>query len=138
MPWTSHQHGGFTEGHPWLPLNADVQVLNVSAQAADPRSMFSLYKALIRLRRESDVLSVGVFRVVRAEDGMLAYARELPGHQGLIVLNMTESKQVLRIERPVREGLLSTYLDDPDPSAAGEIHLRANEGLVLDMFPHGL
>jgi alpha-glucosidase len=135
MPWTSRQHGGFTEGHPWLPLNADVQVLNVSAQAGDSRSMLSLYKALIRLRRQSDVLSVGAFRVVRAEDGLLAYARELRGHQVLIVLNMTETKQVLRIERPAREALLSTYLDDPSPLGAGEVHLRANEGLVLDMLP---
>ena len=52
MPWTSGRHGGFTEGQPWLPLNADADVLNVSAQAADPRSMLSLYRALIRLRRE--------------------------------------------------------------------------------------
>jgi hypothetical protein len=52
-----------------------------------------------------------------------------------MVLNMTESKQVFRTERPVREALLSTYLDDPSRLGAGEIHLRANEGLVLDMFP---
>ena len=25
MPWTSGRHGGFTEGHPWLPLDADAR-----------------------------------------------------------------------------------------------------------------
>ena len=60
------QHGGFTEGQPWLPLNADADVLNVSTQADDPRSMLSLYRALIRLRRDNDVLSMGEFRLVGA------------------------------------------------------------------------
>ena len=55
IPWSSSPHGGFTEGRPWLPLNADADVLNVSNQANDPRSMLSLYQELIRLRRDSDV-----------------------------------------------------------------------------------
>jgi alpha-glucosidase len=135
MPWTSQQRGGFTEGRPWLPLNADVHVLNVFAQSADPRSILSLYKALIRLRRQSDVLSVGAFRLVAAEEGVLAYARELRDNQVLIALNMTDRSQVLRVERPVGDALLSTYLDHPVESSVGEIHLRANEGLVLSMFP---
>jgi len=138
MPWTSQKCGGFTEGHPWLPLNTDVQVSNVSAQAADPRSMLSLYKALIRLRRESDVLSVGPFRLVSAQAGVLAYARELGDRQVLIALNMTENTQVLRTERCRHEALLSTYLDDHPLSEAGEIHLRSNEGLVLRKLPNGL
>jgi alpha-glucosidase len=138
MPWTSQRHGGFTGGHPWLPLNADVHVFNVSAQAADPRSMLSLYKALIRLRRENDVVSVGAYRVVRAEDGVLAYERQLRGHQLLVALNMSERKQVLRTERAVHEALISTYLDDPAPSHAGQIQLRANEGVVLRMLSDGL
>jgi alpha-glucosidase len=138
MPWTSQRHGGFTGGHPWLPLNADVHVFNVSAQAADPRSMLSLYKALIRLRRENDVVSVGAYRVVRAEDGVLAYERQLRGHQLLVALNMSDRKQVLRTERAVHEALISTYLDDPAPSHAGQIQLRANEGVVLRMLSDGL
>ena len=30
MPWSLEPHGGFTDGQPWLPLNADADVLNVS------------------------------------------------------------------------------------------------------------
>ena len=63
MPWSPEPHGGFTEGRPWLPLHADADVLNVSTQADDPRSMLSLYRALIRLRRDSDVLSIGDLRL---------------------------------------------------------------------------
>ncbi len=131
MPWTSQRHGGFTDGHPWLPLNADAHTLNVAAQAADPNSLLSLYKALIRLRRESEVLCTGSFQLVSADAGVLAYRRELRGRQMLIALNMTRNKQVLRSEQSVGDVLLSTYLDDHDPWEAGEIHLRADEGLVL-------
>ncbi len=134
MPWTPQKNGGFTEGDPWLPLNADVQALNISAQATDPRSILSLYKALIRLRRRRAVLSVGSLRLVAAEDGVLAYARELRGDRVLIALNMTEEKQVVRAGRPVHEVLLSTYLDDPFLLDSSEIHLRANEGLVLTIL----
>jgi hypothetical protein len=75
---------------------------------------------------------------VSAEDGVLAYARELAGREVLIVLNMTNRKQVLQGGRLDREALLSTYMDDLAPSDTGEIHLRANEGLVLRMLPDDL
>lgn len=135
MPWTSQQHGGFSEGQPWLPLNADLQVMNVATQAADSKSMLSLYRALLRVRRKSAALSVGSFRLVSAKDGVLAYIREASSERLLIVLNMTDMDQILRTERPVREVLLSTYLDGLIPSKEQEIHLRANEGQVLIMGP---
>jgi hypothetical protein len=96
--------------------------------------MLSLYKALIRLRRENDVLSVGTFRLVNAEDGVLVYMRELAGCQVLVALNMTNRQQILGGQGTVREALLSTHLDDPVPSDSEEIHLRANEGLIFRML----
>jgi alpha-glucosidase len=135
MPWTSGPHGGFTEGRPWLPLNADADVLNVSTQTEDPRSMLSLYRALIRLRRNNDVLSVGGFRLVDATDHVLAYERRLGVQRVLIALNMTDQAQVLPAGKLAREALLSTYLDDPNPLSDEEIHLRANEGLILRALP---
>jgi alpha-glucosidase len=135
MPWTSEPHGGFTEGRPWLPLNADADVLNVSIQAADLRSILSLYRALIRLRRNNDVLSVGEFNFVGATDYVLAYERRLGDQHMLIALNMTDQAQIFRVGKLAREALLSTYLDDSCPLNEEEIHLRANEGLVLRALP---
>ena len=57
-----NQTAALLQGQPWLPLHADADVLNVSTQANDPRSMLSLYRALIRLRRDNDVLSIGDLR----------------------------------------------------------------------------
>jgi alpha-glucosidase len=131
MPWSSGPHGGFTEGRPWLPLNADADVLNVSNQANDPRSMLSLYQELIRLRRDSDVLLIGDFRLLAATEHVLAYERRLGGQRVVVVLNMTGQARALRLGNPAYEMLLSTYLDDPAHLKEEEIHLRADEGLVL-------
>ena len=133
MPWTCHPRGDFTQGRPWLPLNPDVQVVNVAAEATDSKSMLSLYRALLRLRRESVALAVGSFQLVSARDGVLMYMRESPGERLLIALNMTGAERIAAAERPLRRVLLSTCLDDPFPANAGEIHLRANEGQVLIM-----
>lgn len=53
MPWTSQPPGlGFTTGEPWLPFGVDAAARAVDVQAADPHSMLSAYRALLRARRE--------------------------------------------------------------------------------------
>lgn len=131
MPWSPEPHGGFTRGRPWLPLGADTDVLNVCNQANDPGSIFSLYRALISLRRESEVLLVGDLRLRAATEHVLAYERRLGGQRVVVVLNMTGQARSLRVGDSAYEMLLSTYLDDAQASGAGEMHLRADEGLVL-------
>ncbi|MBV8773934.1 MAG: DUF3459 domain-containing protein, partial [Deltaproteobacteria bacterium] len=133
MPWSSQQHGGFTDGRPWLPLNPDLAVLNVASQASDARSMLSLYKSLIRLRRLCAELTVGVFRLVRADRAVLAYTRTLKDSEVLIALNMTDRPQLFHCGQPPQKVLLSTHLDDPALSGSDDCRLRANEGLVLRM-----
>jgi alpha-glucosidase len=131
MPWSPEPHGGFTEGRPWLPLNADGDVLNVSNQANDPRSMLSLYRALVRLRRDSDVLLIGDLRLIAATEHVLAYERRLGDERVVVALNMTAQARSLRLGDPAYEMLLSTYLDARCLPNAEEIHLRGDEGLIL-------
>jgi alpha-glucosidase len=131
MPWSAEPNGGFTEGRPWLPLNADADVLNVANQADDPRSMLSLYRALIRLRRDSEALSIGEVRLLAATEHVLAYERRLGSERLMIALNMTGKATTLRVANAAGEVLLSTYLDDASSLNGEEIRLRADEGLVL-------
>ena len=135
MPWSSEPHGGFTDGQPWLPLNADADVLNVSTQANDPRSILSLYRALIRLRRNNDVLLIGDLKLLAATEHVLAYERGLGRQRVMVALNMTGQARSLKIRSPAQEILLSTYLDDRRSLGAEEIHLRADEGLVVRAPP---
>ena len=131
MPWSSEPHGGFTGGRPWLPLNADADVQNVSTQANDPQSMLSLYRALIRLRRNNDVLLNGDLRLVAATEHVLAYERVLGRQRVIVALNMTGQAGSLKLRTPTQKILLSTYLDDHRSIDAEEIRLRADEGLIV-------
>jgi alpha-glucosidase len=140
MPWSSEPHSGFTDGRPWLPLDADASVLNVSAQANDPRSILAFYRALLHLRRHSDALLIGELRLLTATDHILAYERRLGGQRLMIALNMTGQTRSLRIANAACETVLSTYLDDPQLFSRGEIELRADEGVILRAsadFPNG-
>ena len=134
MPWTPEQQAGFSTGQPWLPLNADSETLNVEVQNHDPRSMLSLYRALIRLRREDKVLSLGAFQLIETTAHVLVYERHIADRRDLIALNMSGDPQVVRVEHAGWEALLSTYLDDASGQVTGsEIRLRADEGLILRM-----
>ena len=54
------------------------------------------------------------------------------GRQRVIVaLNMTGQAGSLKVRTPTQEILLSTYLDDRRSMDAEEIHLRADEGLIV-------
>jgi alpha-glucosidase len=131
MPWSPGPHGGFTTGQPWLPLGADADVMNASTQADDPRSILSLYRALIRLRRDKDVLSIGDLRLLAATEHVLVYERRLGRRRLVVALNMTGQARSMTFRTDAQEILLSTNLDDSGRSNVDEIHLRADEGMVL-------
>ena len=131
MPWSSGANAGFTGGRPWLPLNPDADVLNVAAEAADPRSMLSLYRALIQLRRANEALISGGLRLLPASEHVLAYERRLGGETLTVLLNLSDQTRSFRLESPAREMLLSSHLDRVGPAESDDVLLRANEGLVL-------
>ena len=131
IPWTRDRHAGFTSGEPWLPLGADADGRDVKTQASDPKSMLSLYRALIRLRRGNGALTLGAYSPRAATRHVLAYERHYRDGVILIALNLTDEPQELAVRNIRREMLISTYLDHPVSKAGDRIHLRANEGLVL-------
>ena len=67
MQWTPD--GGFTTGHPWLPMLDPER--SVAAQDDDPGSLLNLYRRLIALRRH---LGPGL-SFLDAPPGVLAYRR---------------------------------------------------------------
>src|SRR5579875_2173936 len=58
MLWLDAPNAGFTtaEARPWLPLQADWAERNAVTQRSDPKSMLSLYRHLLALRRRHDTL----------------------------------------------------------------------------------
>ena len=120
MQWSAGPGGGFTDAEPWLPLG-DLTT-NVEAQREDPRSMLSLHRELLALRRE---FATGEYRTVHVDDATFAYLR---GETTLVALNLSGAPRVVPARGRVR---LSTYLDGRDDEVDGELRLRPAEGVVL-------
>jgi alpha-glucosidase len=128
MPWNAELNGGFTSGGPWLPLGSDLATINVAAQEADPRSMLSLYRALLRLRRSEPALSIGSYVPVAATDRVLAYERRHRGRRLLVALNM--SGEPVELPTEAATILLSTTLEQGRAATSGQLLLRPHEGCI--------
>lgn len=89
MQWSAKQGGGFTSGHPWLPLNSDWKTRNVAAQEADPQSLLSFWKSAIRFRKARRELVEGTIEFVTAPRGVLLYRRRLRDSELWVALNMS-------------------------------------------------
>jgi alpha-glucosidase len=133
MQWSKEAHAGFSTAKPWLPGADDFAEVNVEAERAAPRSMLSLHRALIDLRRREPALAVGDYAPIVSEGPVLAYLRERGGRRFLIALNLGEEPARLIVpERPGSgEIVLSTHLDRADDSVADALDLRADEGVIL-------
>ncbi len=71
MQWDDSQHGGFTTGQPWLPVNPNTAVINAAAAVADPDSVFHHYRRLVELRHRHDVVVHGRFELLLPEHEQL-------------------------------------------------------------------
>ncbi len=132
MQWTAGPNAGFGTGTPWLPIAADAAVMNVEVERADPSSVLSFYRALLRLRRTEHALSVGSFSALDLGPDVLGFERAAHGRTLTVVLNFSDRAQPVRLERPRAERLLfSTSAARRLGPAERDLVLDADEGLVL-------
>ncbi|WP_442509640.1 alpha-amylase family glycosyl hydrolase [Novipirellula sp. SH528] len=133
IPWDASAYAGFSTVEPWLPLNEDWRSRNVSAQDRVPRSLLSLYRSLLTLRRSHDALSIGDFTLADAAEDVLAYQRRHAGESLLIVLNLSDAPRplILPPDTCVAEVLASTLMESNLKPRPINAELAANEGLVL-------
>ena len=80
LPWagTSSPFGfspAFATGEPWLWQPERWATQTIEAQQRGPRSMLTLYRAMLRIRRSDPDLGNGPLRWLPAADGVLAFSR---------------------------------------------------------------
>lgn len=130
MQWNSDKYSGFSNVETWLPVADDYQNNNVQLQWDDPKSMLSLYRQLIALRKNSKVLLEGTYQSF-GDDNYFGFWRELDGEKILVVLNYADFDLNVNVGEGVGNVLISTYLDKKDQVNLAEIKLRGLEGLVI-------
>lgn len=91
MAWTGEAPaGGFSTGEPWEPLADGWETTNVTAQTADPQSLLSLYRTLVRLRGSEPMLQDGATMIVESNvEGVIGILRTLPDQTILTVANLS-------------------------------------------------
>ncbi len=131
MHWDASANAGFTTGRPWLPVQPDFQRVNVAIERDDPRSMLSLYRSLLQLRRRDAALARGAHTSGHRDDRVVVFVREFEGQRRLVALNFSAQAQRVALEGGAGgRVLLSTRLDRGD-AVSGEVRLRPDEGVIV-------
>ena len=115
MQWDDSVNAGFSFGkdvEPWLPVNDNYKEVNVAKEFAEKDSILNFYKALIKVRKKSEVLQYGDWRtLIHYPYEHLAYVRENKSEQVLVVINFSYEKE-LKIDEEIEwqnwQVLLST------------------------------
>jgi alpha-glucosidase len=131
MQWSAGPHTGFSEAEPWLPIADDYACRCVEAERDDPRSMLTLYRRLLELRRRAPALNIGDYRAAPAQGDVLAYRRVEGDSQFLIALNLGGGDAVFSGMMPAGHVVLSTHLDREGEAFNGRIELRPADGVVV-------
>jgi alpha-glucosidase len=137
MQWDSAQFGGFSATRPWLPLADDHVHENVVNLDADARSILSLYRRLIALRRDCPPLVRGDYVPIAAQGDLLIYRREAASQAVVVALNLgPDPVAVTTSAIPFGSAiLLSTFLDRDGEKLEGMLDLRGNEGVIIGAPP---
>ncbi|HTN83170.1 MAG TPA: alpha-amylase family glycosyl hydrolase [Sorangium sp.] len=139
MRWDAGPSAGFCPpaAVPWLPVGGDVDRINVAAQRDDPRSMLTLTRRLLALRRAREALFAGAYASVDHEgipETCYVFTREAGGDRVLVALNFSNDACEVRLPG-VRLGelLVSTHLDREGALGEGGLALRPAEGCVVTL-----
>jgi len=90
MQWDSSPAAGFSDAVPWIGVPASAEHINVAAQAEDPQSILSYYRALIRARHVIPALNDGTFtRIDASVPALFVYRRTVPGSNVLVMVNLS-------------------------------------------------
>lgn len=92
LPWTTAQPGrGFTSGTPWEAFAPGVESATVGTQTANPDSLLSAYRDLVRLRGERPGLSGGTLIPASTDSpSVAAWLSVGSGETLLIVHNLSD------------------------------------------------
>ena len=108
MQWDSSKNAGFsTADKTWLPVNPNHNTINVEAALYNPESIFYTYQKLIKLRKENEWLIDADFELLETADKVFAYLRKTADAVYLVVVNVSDDKQVFDMPIAVSEEIIS-------------------------------
>jgi alpha-glucosidase len=133
MQWDGGRRAGFCEAAatPWLPLAPDAGRVNVEAQREDPDSLLSLYRRLLRLRRDHPALHAGDYRTLAVLGEVLAYERRCAGERMAVLVNLGTQAQEAVLDGVSGEVVLSSGGVPVGSRFGGALVLGSGAGVVV-------
>jgi oligo-1,6-glucosidase len=133
MQWDSSEHGGFTEGTPWIKVNPNYKNINAAQALKDPDSVFHYYRKLIELRKQHEIIVYGKYNLVLEDlPEVYAYTRSLVDQTLLVLCNFYDGTPEIEVPADIQgsspEVLIGNY---KDLQKSGTIKLRPYEAQVL-------
>ena len=131
MQWDNSPYAGFTAGKPWLRVNPNYAEINAEKEVNREDSVYSYYRELIRLRKESDLIVHGDFEMLCPDsEEVFAYVRTLEGKKLIVACNFTDHPAAFSLPQEFEGGrlLIGNYGDE----APGGI-LRPYEAYAVEI-----
>lgn len=116
MQWNSEKNAGFSDADKtWLKVNPNYRWLNVEAEKKEAVSVLNFYKALIRLRRDSqysDLFINGDFKP-HEEDSpfIIAYERNIGSESMVAYFNFQNKEEAVSVPFGYSEKIIGNYTD---------------------------
>ncbi len=135
MQWTDGPQAGFTDGTPWLPVNANKDQINAARQDTTAGSVLNHFRAMTRLRKAEPALVYGAYTLLDAGNPeVYAYTRTLDNDRLLVLLNFSDAAQQVALPGNVDPGavLIDNY---PEQEAADASHLEPWQAVIYRLEP---
>jgi alpha-glucosidase len=130
--WNNLSNAGFSKVKPWLRIEADYELKNLQVQLEDPKSLLYLYRKLIYLRKDLNVLVSGDYKCEFVSENIFFYSRSTRDQKIFVLLNFGASSQILKWNHSPGKVILSTFSEFTEV-VNSEINLRPKEGVIIRM-----
>jgi glycosidase len=137
MQWDSGPNAGFCSAgtQPWLPVPEGWEKANVADQVDDESSLLNLYRALLRLRRDTPALRMGSLELISdgtLDERVLAYKRCTENQTLLILINFGE--KIVHIDHLVESQNVIFTINMPQPVELPVTQLLPFTGIILEQI----
>lgn len=133
IQWNTEKNAGFsTADETWLPVNDNYKTINVETESHDPKSMLSLYKTLLDLKKTHAALKDGIYTPLpMPAENVLAYTRETGNDKLLVLLNFDEQEKQIALEMKGKVILDAKLGQTGQEIDLSNFALSANQGYIL-------
>ncbi|WP_315077958.1 alpha-glucosidase [uncultured Clostridium sp.] len=100
MQWNDSENAGFSSNKPWIDVNSNYKEINVESKLKDPNSVLNFYKKMIDIKKNSETLSYGEYKLILDEDeNIYSYMRILGDKKYMIICNLSDNENLYKYEK---------------------------------------